>query len=709
MEPEVYGRLKEVFLAAEALPEPEREPYLTATCSDDPSLLAEARALLAFTGSGFLAPPPAAAVPDPPSLAGQSIAHFRVIERLGAGGMGVVYRAADTRLPRTVALKLLQPELIPSAAARERLLREARAVAALDHPNVCAIFEVGETAEGRTFLAMACYDGEDLGERLRRGPLPAAEAVDVAAQIAAGLEHAHARGIVHRDLKPANVMITVEGRVRVLDFGLARLVDDARLTGTGASFGTPAYMSPEQIRSAAVDARSDVWSLGVLLHEMLTGEAAFPGEGVQAVFYSILHQQPRPLATRARDLPDGLAAVLDRLLSKSTADRYQDMGAVRRALASVGTPEAPKRPWRARLLAQRHGGALAGSARWIAMAGVLAALAATGLAWRAPEPFSLAGRSTASDEARRLYLKGMHLYDRSEFARARDLFARAVAADPGFALAHAALSSATSYLGFFGTLPAAEAYPQADAAAVQAVRLDADLAAGHVALALARFFGHLDYAGAEAALRRATELDPRSFDAHYVAGVLSVNRGRLDRGMRELGRALELDPVSGKTYMMLARGHLYRRDYEQAIALVRQGQELMFAPMGARLLTTAYWQLGRRHEAAEAAAEVSAHHGQFFGHLASGRRREATALVDRWSAARLAGERQPDSVTIGYFYVLLGERDQALAWAERAYAEPAGRLGFTQYYQLPEWDLVRADPRFEALLEGVDPEARSSR
>jgi tetratricopeptide (TPR) repeat protein len=709
MGPEAYARLKELFLAADELPGAERESYLATACADDPALLAEVRALLALTDSGFLAAPPVTAAPHPTSLVGQVVAHFRVVERLGAGGMGVVYRAADTRLPRTVALKLLQPELTLSAAARQRLLREARAVAALDHPNLCTVLEVGETTAGQTFLAMTCYDGEDLRERLRRGPLPPAQALEIADQIAAGLEHAHARGIVHRDLKPANVMITGEGRVKVLDFGLARLMDETRLTGTGASFGTPAYMSPEQIHSAAVDARSDVWSLGVLFHEMLTGEAPFAGEGTQGVFYSILHEEPPPLAARVAELPRGLAAVVDRLLRKSPADRYQDMTTVRRDLERVGTRAAPKLPWRPRLFARRLGGPRGRAVRWTAAAAVVVAALAVGAVALRPSPPGAAGHAIADGEAGQLYRKGRHLYDRGEYAAARELLQRAVATDPELALAHATLSMATSYLGFFGALPAAEAYPQAEAAAARALRLDADLAAGYVALAQVRFFGHVDFAGAEAALRRALELDPSSFDAHYAYGLLSVNHGRLDRGLRELGRALELNPTEGRVYMMLGRAHLFRRDYEEAIAQVHQAQELLFTPMGASVLTSAYWELGRRGEAAAVAARVSPESGQLLAHLAADRRTEAVELVDDWRATRRAGGRRPESVTVAYGYALLGAREEALEWLQRAYAEPGGRLGFTQYYQRPEWDLVRPDPRFQAMLRGVVPEGQSAR
>src|SRR5262245_54171338 len=205
------------------------------------------------------------------ALIGQTIGHYRVDARLGEGGMGVVYRALDTRLNRTVALKFLPEYLNSDRRAKERFLIEARAAAALDHPNICNIHEVAET-EKRTFIAMAFYDGETLDEALKRGPLSWSRALDYATQIAGGLGAAHERGIVHRDVKPGNVIVTANGVVKLLDFGIARMTDVAGVTATGVTPGTMAYMSPEQVTGRPVDARTDLWSLGVLLYEMITGE-----------------------------------------------------------------------------------------------------------------------------------------------------------------------------------------------------------------------------------------------------------------------------------------------------------------------------------------------------------------------------------------------------------------------------------------------------
>jgi serine/threonine protein kinase/Tol biopolymer transport system component len=262
------------------------------------------------------------------SLTGTTISRYEVLEPIGGGGMGVVYKALDTRLGRTVALKFLPPELTRDPEAKERFLQEARAASALDHPNVCTIHEIGETDEDQLYLAMACYDGETLRRRIERGPLPLDEATDVAKQVAQGLAKAHRQGIVHRDVKPANVMLTSDGMVKILDFGLAKLAGTAVLTRMGISLGTPAYMSPEQARGEEVDARADVWSLGVMLYEMIAGRRPFPGDNDQAVLYGLLNEAPKPLSSLRVDVPTELERIVARMLAKDPAERYPSMADV---------------------------------------------------------------------------------------------------------------------------------------------------------------------------------------------------------------------------------------------------------------------------------------------------------------------------------------------------------------------------------------------
>ncbi len=274
---------------------------------------------------------------------GQISSGYDVIERLGSGGMGVVYQARDRRLGRLVALKVLPDALAGEPMIRERFIHEAKAAASLDHPNICMVYGVDEAPDGQLVIVMPYYDGETLRAKIERGPLPVADARDYAAQIAAGLAHAHAAGIVHRDIKPANVLVTAEGRAKILDFGVAKLAG-ARLTRTGMLLGTFAYMSPEQADGEPVDHRSDLWSLGVVLYEMLAGEAPFRGETTRAVLAAIHMAEPVPLAAQRTDVPAELDALVTRLLSKAPAERPASASALLAALRSVNEPSERVRP-----------------------------------------------------------------------------------------------------------------------------------------------------------------------------------------------------------------------------------------------------------------------------------------------------------------------------------------------------------------------------
>jgi eukaryotic-like serine/threonine-protein kinase len=279
---------------------------------------------------------------------GEVVSHYRVFERLGGGGMGVVYRAEDVRLKRQVALKFLRHETTEEPAARRRLVREARAASTLDHPNIGTIFEIDEAADGRIFIAMAYYAGETLKQKMRRGPLPVLEALDIAAQIADALACAHQHGIVHRDIKPANVLVTGGERVKLVDFGLALLAGHSRLTRSGGVVGTAYYMSPEQLKGEEVDHRTDLWSLGILLHEMLAAELPFAGDSEAAVILSIVGREPRQLAEARPDVPPRVAAVLRKALAKDPKERYLTASQMAEdlRLARVGFTVAATDTWR---------------------------------------------------------------------------------------------------------------------------------------------------------------------------------------------------------------------------------------------------------------------------------------------------------------------------------------------------------------------------
>lgn len=259
-------------------------------------------------------------------MTGKTVSHYRILESLGEGGMGVVYKAEDTRLKRTVALKFLSQGLAGNGEHSDRFLREARAAAALDHPNICTVYEIDE-AESRTFLAMAFLEGEPLDKRVERGPLALDLAIEIARQAAEGLTAAHRAGVVHRDVKSSNIML-LEGQdrpvVKLMDFGLAQISGASKLTKVDTRLGTVAYMSPEQALGEGVGPRSDLWSLGVVLYEMVAGELPFQGHYDQAIIYSILHEEPQPLTAQRARLPMELEWIVDKCLAKSPGDRYQD-------------------------------------------------------------------------------------------------------------------------------------------------------------------------------------------------------------------------------------------------------------------------------------------------------------------------------------------------------------------------------------------------
>ncbi len=338
-------RLRTLFEQATYLPRRERPAYVAWACGSDFALRSQLKALLdAYDQAEGLADDLAETFFREEILddnrVGSRILHYRIEDRLGGGGMGVVYRAFDEHLQRRVALKFLPPHLTASTEARQRLIQEARAASALDHPNIGTIHDVAETPEGQHFIAMTFYEGETLKHHIDNGPLPIDEAVSLALQIARGLRAAHRGGVIHRDVKPANVMLTREDLAKIVDFGLAKS-EGLTITRTGTTLGTVDYMSPEQARGERVDARTDLWSLGVVLFEMLAATRPFSAPYDQALIYQILEEEPADLSALRPDVPDKLTGIVHKLLSKDPAGRYQSADDVIVDLESLRSPSAP--------------------------------------------------------------------------------------------------------------------------------------------------------------------------------------------------------------------------------------------------------------------------------------------------------------------------------------------------------------------------------
>jgi tetratricopeptide (TPR) repeat protein len=475
-------------------------------------------------------PRPVAA--DPLRLAGTTVAHFHIHEAIAAGGMGVVYRARDLDMQREVALKLPLFALPFDAHARARFLREARAIGSLDHANLCSVYEVGETEDGRLYLAMPLYAGETLKERIARaGALPVADALEIVRQISAGLAFAHAAGVVHRDLKPGNIMLLPDGTVKILDFGLALPADAHTITTQFA--GTVAYMAPEQRRGEQVDARADLWSLGVLWFEMLTG---------------VRPDEATPPSMHVREIPRSVDTVVLGLLHKDPAQRYQSARQLLDDIALIDQGRAPRR----RAVDMRH-------RRTALAAALLAILVLVPAAFIVPD--RLQPRPTDNDAAYQFYLRADQYETTGRVEVADTLFRRAIALDPGFALARGRL--AALLINNSGPRPSDAIVAEAGREAQQALQAEPRLAVAH--FAMGRYWQqHNDHRRALQAFERARKGMKKESVVYASIGTSYRSLGEWDRAVEAFEKAIELDPQNVSYLPSLAMTYSRVRKYQAA-------------------------------------------------------------------------------------------------------------------------------------------------
>ena len=604
------------------------------------------------------------------ALIGRTLERYRLVEHLGTGGMGVVYRAWDERLERDVAIKVLAPHVLERPEARVRLREEARLLSRLDHPAIATVLDYG-THEDIDFLVMELVRGQTLAQRVVHGPIAEPEVVPLALQICEALASAHEHGIIHRDLKPANVMVTVRGHVKVLDFGLATCcrealgapVESQAATRVLGLEGTVAYMAPEQLLAGAVDERTDVFALGVLMYELLAGTPPFMARVLPALTDAILHQEPAPLARTGVAVSAALAAVVGRCLQKSPDARYADTRALADDLRRVVSGE--------RL---------------------------------SVVPAASAGASH-DPEAHRAYLRGRRQWSkrtRAGLQQAIEQFEAAIDRDPEHAQAWSGL--ADSYAIMAPWLPPRLGYQKAIAAARRALALQPASAEAHTSLAFATLFLDWEWTESERLFRRALELDPAYATSHQWYAELLTATGRFDEALAEARAAEELDALSYAMPTTIVNVFYYARRYEEALEhhrrMVAFGQPTdTLGGIGdrARLLE----QSGRPSEAVTEYRRVLAvdddprlRAGYACALALAGD--AAAARAELAALERLSAERHVPPYALAGPAAILGDHDLAFAKLEESYR--TRDRGMIYLRVNPRLDALRADARFADLV-----------
>jgi serine/threonine protein kinase/Flp pilus assembly protein TadD len=633
--------------------------------------------------------------------------HYVIVEKLGEGGMGVVYRAEDTTLRRSVALKLLGEKMLADPTARARLLREARMASSLNHPNICTVHEVGEV-DGRAYIAMELVEGRPLLSMIPAGGLPAGQILNYGIQIAEALAHSHDRGVVHRDLKSANVIITPDGRAKVLDFGLAKHPDETpaasdtaqtrsgSLTQIGTIVGTQSYMSPEALRGEPVGAPSDIWAFGVLLFEMATGQMPFQGKNLFDLMTAVVREEAPAMPA---GVGAGLAAIVQRCLAKLPGQRYQRGAEVRAALEAIGsgahevavTP-TPK-PGRRRVL-------------WLAAAVVVVAAATVvGLRpWTTPPRHRPLPSKVA--EANDYLQRAMRLLDSQEdLPRARRMLEKAIELDPSFAHARAWYGLTHALLIVSGQSNDTAWLYKAEEELRRALQDDPNSARAHASLAMVYLYqGRKELVPQEA--RRTMELNPSDKDGPLMLAVYHKWSGEYQPSQTLLASLLKNDPLYVPARTIFGENLRQTGDVAGSVReqerVLGQDPKNLFA-LGS--LSLAYLQQGNAGKAGEILAVARAAEPEnFVLRLVSalqlavaGRREDARRAMD--ADALKYGELISFASNVAEFYAVLGETPRALEWLDRAVR--AGDERADWFERDPLLANIRNEPRFKQITDGI--------
>ena len=668
-------------------------------------------------------------------MIGEIISHYRIVAKLGRGGMGEVYLAEDKQLGRKVAIKFLPAEVATNENARQRQLREAQTAATLDHPNICAIYEVGQEG-GYSFIVLQYIEGETLAARLKRQLPDLREALAIAAQVADALNEAHARGIIHRDIKPENIMLTTRGQVKVLDFGLAKTVRDPGLvepdaeTGTllsipGMMLGTVPYMSPEQVRGEDLDCRSDIFSFGIVLYELLSGRRPFEAKSTAEVISAILTREP-PAISRSSLGHSGSAEerLIRKCLEKDAAQRYQTMGDLISDLAQIrreydsgqvslpagASPVKPKETiadggWR-RLRISKPALILMAVALVVAAAVYLSSV-------RTPKPTTASGVKSANPAAYDDYVRGKVKVS-SENSESNEaaikLFQEAIAADPSFAAAYAELARAYAIKArLFAPGPDKKKLnEEAEVDVDKALALDPNLPEGYFARGLILWTPYKRFPHEQAvyAYKRAIELNPNFDEAHHQLGYVYLHIGLLDQGQRELETALAINPGNTLARFRLGQIEMCRAKYAEAYQIF-DTTPLEKNPIVAAYKANSLFRLGRTEEASALIEQILKDYpkdegGQVISVKAmmlakAGKQPEAEAAIQHAiDIGRGYIHFHHTSYNIASAYALMHQPDPAMKWLQVTAEE--GFPNYSLFKADANLDNLRKDPRFIAFM-----------
>jgi len=748
MNPDRWRQIGQLYHTVLELESAARAAFLDATCGDDDELRREVESLLHAheQADGFIAGKVAGVVAEMAaqqrntSFVGRSLGHYQTLSLIGAGGMGEVYLAEDTRLGRKVALKLLPAAFTQDRERVRRFKQEARAASSLNHPNILTIHEIGEASAaegGAHYIVSEFVEGATLRSMTQSGRLDIGKATVIAEQVAGALSVAHGAGIVHRDIKPENVMVRPDGLVKVLDFGLAKLTETPAppadteastnmSTAPGMVMGTVSYMSPEQARGQKVDHRADIFSLGVVLYEMLAGRRPFEGETMSDVIAALLTAEPPPLRQYRAEATAELEQVVGKCLAKAREARYQSAAELIVELKTIppGIQMIEATTSRVEVTMPRPV-----SWRWLPIAAtalLLVVLLVWLISWRrspAAQPDQI--KLTSQEQARMAnarpinqkayddYLRGRFYANRQKKAdneTAIMMLERSVALDPNFAAAHAELAQAYVWRFFLFTPGEKQWEEKAFVEVEKALALDKDSAVAHQALGRLLWTpaNHFPHEKAIKEYRRALALDPSLGEAQNQLALVYNHIGAFDQALQELQNAVTANPTNNLAQFRIGETLLFQGKYEQALTALRKSPREVNPPLVGSTMAMALLHLGRRDEAAAIIGEfLKDYPGDTDVGLFTSIQALIAALDGRENKSedkiRSAMERgkgfghfHHTAYNIACAYAVMKKAEEAIRWLQAAADD--GFPCYPLFENDPFLDHLRKDPRFIALM-----------